>query len=403
MKSNAVFALALFCAVALAAAQTETGEQVYVEESYESPRVRREADPQGSIVLHGKKPLSGPDRRPTLSADYEHRFYDKNGVNANAYGGIIKQPGQHATSRAGLSLEKNYKNGFIRGYSDVQRGSGGRYSPNVGIDGGFRFRRDVDNVEEEQEEEEESPRVRREADPQGSIVIQGQKPLGGPDRRPTLSADYQHRFYDKNGMNANAYGGITKQPGLPVMPHAGLSLEKNYRNGFIRGYSDVQRGPGGRYSPNVGIGGGFRFRRDVDNVEEEQEEEEVSPRVRREADPQGSIVLQGQKPLGGPDRRPTLSADYQHRFYDKNGMNANAYGGITKQPGLPVMPRAGLSLEKNYKNGFIRGYSDVQRGPGGRYSPNVGIGGGFRFRRDVDNVEEEQGEEQVVEEQEQEY
>ncbi|XP_048262935.1 hymenoptaecin [Bombus terrestris] len=129
--------LALFCMAAYAAAQEIEPEAV--EEYYGSPRFRRHADPQGSLVIDGKKPLSGPDRRPSLDVDYHQRVYDRNGVNADAYGGLNIRPGQPAQPHLGVQIQREYKNGFIRGYSQAERGPGGRISPSFGVGGGFRF------------------------------------------------------------------------------------------------------------------------------------------------------------------------------------------------------------------------------------------------------------------------
>nr|ACJ22827.1 apidaecin precursor [Apis cerana cerana] len=90
----------------------------------------------------------------------------------------------------------------------------------------------------------------------GSIVIQGTKE---GRNRPSLDIDYKQRVYDKNGMTGDAYGGVNIRPGQPARQHAGFEFGKEYKNGFIRGQSEVQRGPGGRLSPYVGINGGFRF------------------------------------------------------------------------------------------------------------------------------------------------
>lgn len=115
-----------------------------------------------------------------------------------------------------------------------------------------------------------SPRFRRHADPQGSLVIDAKKPLSGPDRRPSLDVDYHQRVYDRNGVNADAYGGLNVRPGQPAQPHLGVQIGREYKNGFIRGYSQAERGPGGRISPSFGIGGGFRFRRNVDDMMSEE-------------------------------------------------------------------------------------------------------------------------------------
>ena len=141
-------ALALFGAVALSAGQVEPEALL---ESYNPVRFRREADPQGSVVIHGQKPLSGPDRRPSLDVDYQHRVFDRNGANANAYGGLNIRPGQPPQPHIGIQAERNFNNdrGFIRGYGQVERGRSGGASPSFGLNGGFRFRRSVQGAEQE--------------------------------------------------------------------------------------------------------------------------------------------------------------------------------------------------------------------------------------------------------------
>ncbi|CAD1479435.1 unnamed protein product, partial [Heterotrigona itama] len=114
-----------------------------------------------------------------------------------------------------------------------------------------------------------SPRFRRD-DGRGSVGIRVEKPLSGPERRPSLDVDYNHRIYDKNGWNANAFGGANIRPGQSAQPHVGLNFERNFRNGFIGGSGQAQRLPGGRISPGFGVHGGFRFRRDVNDVESEE-------------------------------------------------------------------------------------------------------------------------------------
>ena len=141
-------ALALFGAVALSAGQVEPEDLL---ESYNPVRFRREADPQGSLVIRGEKPLSGPDRRPSLDVDYHQRVFDRNGANANAYGGLNIRPGQPPQPHVGFQAERNFKNGgFIRGYGQVERGRGGGASPSFGLNTGFRFGRSVEGAEQEQ-------------------------------------------------------------------------------------------------------------------------------------------------------------------------------------------------------------------------------------------------------------
>ena len=209
-------------------------------------RFRRSADPepQGSIVLQGQKPLSGPDRRPTINLDYQHKIWEGKNGHVSASGGAMKLPGQ-------------------------------RVQPHVGIQGSWRFRRSAD------------------PEPQGSIVLQGQKPLSGPDRRPTINLDYQHKIWEGKNGHVSASGGAIKLPGQRVEPH-------------------------------VGIQGSWRFRRSAD------------------PEPQGSIVLQGQKPLSGPDRRPTINLDYQHKIWEGKNGHVSASGGAMKLPGQKVQPHVGI-------------------------------------------------------------
>ncbi|XP_003701762.2 hymenoptaecin [Megachile rotundata] len=113
--------------------------------------------------------------------------------------------------------------------------------------------------EEQMQQEYEQARFRREANPQGSLVITGQKPLSGPDRRPSLDINYQRPIFERQGVNGNAYGGVNISPGQPARPHVGMNFEKTYKNGGFGGFGHVERGPGGRLSPVLGVGGRFTF------------------------------------------------------------------------------------------------------------------------------------------------
>ncbi|KAG7197607.1 hypothetical protein KM043_013391 [Ampulex compressa] len=222
-------------------------------------------------------------------------------------------------------------------------------------------------------------RYRRQTNPRGSVSVEATKPLGGPDRRPSVDVNYNHRVFDNGRGTADAYGGLNIRPGQPPQPHIGLQWERQYRNGFIRGHGQVQRGPGGNPSPSFGVSGGFRFRRDA----EEQ-------RYRRQANPQGSVRVEATKPLDGPDRRPSVDVNYNQRVFDNGRATADAYGGLNIRPGQPPQPHIGLQWERQYRNGFIRGHGQVQRGPGGNPSPSFGVSGGFRFRREAEVDELEQ-------------
>ncbi|KAK1128485.1 hypothetical protein K0M31_002944 [Melipona bicolor] len=138
--------LALLCVVAYAAAQAEPEA---IEEYHGSPRFRRD-DGKGSVSATVTKPLGGPERNPSLDIDYKQRIHDKNGWNADAYGGASFRPGQSTQPHAGVSFNRDFKNGYIGGFGQAQRQPGGRIRPEFGVQGGFRFRRDANDVESEE-------------------------------------------------------------------------------------------------------------------------------------------------------------------------------------------------------------------------------------------------------------
>ncbi|KAF3428348.1 hypothetical protein E2986_03150 [Frieseomelitta varia] len=138
--------LALLCVVAYAAAQAEPEA---IEEYQGSPRFRRD-DSKGSVVVTATKPIGGPDRRPSLDIDYKQHIHEKNGWRTDAYGGMNIRSGQSAQPHGGLTFDRDFKNGHIGGFGGAQRFPGGRISPTFGVQGGFRFRRDVNDVESEE-------------------------------------------------------------------------------------------------------------------------------------------------------------------------------------------------------------------------------------------------------------
>ncbi|XP_076656261.1 hymenoptaecin [Halictus rubicundus] len=142
-------ALVLFCAVAYAAAQAELEEP---REDYIPARFRRQSNNKGSVSVQATKPMSGPDRRPSVDVNYNQRVFDRNGATADAYGGLNIRPGQRPQPHIGIQAERTYRNGFVRGFGQVERGQRGRPSPTIGVSGGFRFRRDVDVELEDQEQ-----------------------------------------------------------------------------------------------------------------------------------------------------------------------------------------------------------------------------------------------------------
>lgn len=72
-------------------------------------------------------------------------------------------------------------------------------------------------------------------------------------------------FFDK-------IGGANWRPGSPISPHAGAEFGHNFGrngNGFVGGFGQVQPGHHGGLSPSFGIGGRYRFRRDIEAEDEE--------------------------------------------------------------------------------------------------------------------------------------
>ncbi|XP_071626386.1 uncharacterized protein [Temnothorax longispinosus] len=316
-------------------------------------RFRREAEPQGtSLSFQGTQPLSGPQRQPTWDLNANRNILNNGHSTADIYGGLGKVPGQRVQPHVGIQAERNFGNGFVRGHGQLQPGRGGHgVSPSIGINGGFRFR--------------------REAEPQGtSLSFQGTQSLSGPMRQPSWDLNVNRNILDNGRTSAGVYGGLNKVPGQRVQPHFGIQAERNFNNGFIRGHTQFQPGPGGRLSPSVGVTGGFRFR--------------------REAEPQGtSLSFQGTQPLSGPQRQPTWDLNANRNILNNGHSTADVYGGLGKVPGQRVQPHVGIQAERNFGNGFIRGHGQLQPGRGGHgVSPSIGINGGFRFRRDTEDVDE---------------
>ncbi|XP_043475426.1 uncharacterized protein LOC122507012 [Leptopilina heterotoma] len=134
-------------------------------------------------------------------------------------------------------------------------------------------------------------RYAREANPQNSISATVQKPMSGPERRPTYNIDYQHKIWEGKNGHVSAGGGANKFPGQ-------------------------------RWQPQIGIQGQWRFR--------------------REANPQNSISATVQKPMSGPERRPTYNIDYQHKIWEGKNGHISAGGGANKFPGQRWQPQVGI-------------------------------------------------------------
>ncbi|XP_014467824.1 PREDICTED: uncharacterized protein LOC106740876 [Dinoponera quadriceps] len=383
--------LALSCAIAYTSAglsRSQEPSQSTGPVLPHTPRFPRAADPgqNNSISIIVTQPMSGPHRQPSIGLQYERNF-GRNGFitgsgqiqpgshnlsptfgigagyrfkreadpEQNSISIIATQPmsGPHRRPSIGLQYERNFgKNGFITGSGQIQPGSH-NLSPTFGIGAGFRFK--------------------READPQrNSINFQGTQPLSGPNRQPTWDLNFNRNLANNGRTSADIFGGVSKVPGQRAQPHVGIQAERNFGNdGFIRGNGQLQPGPRGRLSPSIGISGGFRFK--------------------READPQrNSINFQGTQPLSGPNRQPTWDLNFNRNLANNGRTSADIFGGVSKVPGQRAQPHVGVQVERNFgNNGFIRGNGQVQPGPGGRLSPSVGITGGFRFRREAEDAEDD--------------
>ncbi|XP_032674852.1 uncharacterized protein LOC116845826 isoform X1 [Odontomachus brunneus] len=326
-------------------------------------RFRREADPQNSINFQGTQPLSGPNRQPTWDLNFNRNIHNNDRMRTDVFGGVSKVPGQRAQPHVGIQAERNFgNNGFIRGSGQLQPGRGGHgVSPSFGVTGGFRFR--------------------READPQNSINFQGTQPLSGPNRQPTWDLNFNRNIHNNDRMRTDVFGGVSKVPGQRAQPHVGIQAERNFgNNGFIRGSGQLQPGRGGHgVSPSFGVTGGFRFR--------------------READPQNSINFQGTQPLSGPNRQPTWDLNFNRNIHNNDRMRTDVFGGVSKVPGQRAQPHVGIQAERNFgNNGFIRGSGQLQPGRGGHgVSPSFGVTGGFRFRREAEDIEDEDDAELIEE------
>ncbi|XP_017891186.1 uncharacterized protein LOC108631631 [Ceratina calcarata] len=214
-------------------------------------------------------------------------------------------------------------------------------------------------------------RFRREADPQGSITLDAQKPLSGPDRRPSLDLNYNQRVYDRNGANANAYGGVNVRPGQAASPHLGVNFGKDYRNGQLGGFVQGQRGPGGRISPSAGLQGSWRFRRDVDESMYLGEEEK--PRFRRE-DSTGLIA----KDLAGSKDNPSASIGWNQRVIERDGLTGDVFGGARVTSGKTPSPEFGATLRKDFDSGHVGGFARYDKNPLGSFSPSYGVDGSYK-------------------------
>ncbi|KAL6442459.1 hypothetical protein ACFW04_002585 [Cataglyphis niger] len=369
-----IFVLALSCAIVYASADLWKPEPLLLPTgpilSYNpdqtekdfgitgDSRFRRETEsPKTSINIQGTQPLNGPSRQPTWDVNANRNIYNNGRTTADVYGGLNKTPGQRVQPHFGVQAERNFGDkGFIRSHTQFQPRPGGhRLSPSVGVTAGFRFRRETEP-------------------PKTSINIQGTQPLNGPTRQPTWDVNANRNIYNNGRTTADVYGGLNKTPGQRVQPHFGVQAERNFGNkGFVRGHTQFQPRPGGhRLSPSVGVTAGFRFR--------------------REAEPQGtSINFQGTQPLSGPNRQPSWDLNANRNIYNNGRTTADVYGGLNKVPGQRVQPHFGVQAERNFgNNGFIRGHTQFQPRPGGHgLSPSVGVTGGFRFRRTIEDADEE--------------
>ncbi|XP_058789938.1 uncharacterized protein LOC131663505 [Phymastichus coffea] len=125
----------------------------------------------------------------------------------------------------------------------------------------------------------------------GSISATVNKPMSGPERRPSYNINYQHNIWKGKNGQISAGGG-------------------------------AQKFPGQKWQPHVGVQGTWRFK--------------------REAVPQGTISATVNKPLSGPERRPTYNIDYQHNIWQNKNGQISAGGGAQKLPGQRWEPQVGI-------------------------------------------------------------
>ena len=97
-------------------------------------------------------------------------------------------------------------------------------------------------------------RFRREARPQD----RGSVSLDMKSQPPSIDLNYNHHLMKDDRGHLDAYGGANYDMHR-VRPHAGLELERNYNNGFVRGRGEVMPGPRGRFEPQIMLETGFRF------------------------------------------------------------------------------------------------------------------------------------------------
>lgn len=71
---------------------------------------------------------------------------------------------------------------------------------------------------------QDSFRFRRAANPgdKGSISVTANKPMSGPERRPSYNVDYQHNIWQGKNGHVSAGGGAVKNPGQRWQPQVGV-------------------------------------------------------------------------------------------------------------------------------------------------------------------------------------
>ncbi|XP_015117173.1 hymenoptaecin [Diachasma alloeum] len=93
--------------------------------------------------------------------------------------------------------------------------------------------------------------------PQGSVQGGITIPEHG---RPQANVDYKQRVLDNGKSTLDTYGGVSTNDGRHFQPHAGAAYEYRPRdNVVVRGQGSVQKGPGGRFEPQFGVGVGLEF------------------------------------------------------------------------------------------------------------------------------------------------
>ncbi|XP_014467828.1 PREDICTED: uncharacterized protein LOC106740878 [Dinoponera quadriceps] len=242
MKLNAIV-LALLCVVVYATAEEEKRKETSRWLRTLSVPYRFRRDTQNSItanVAHGEVP------QLSIDANINKYIFDNGRIFVDLTENASIAPGSEPQLNGQLDiLHEIGENSFLRAYGNLE--PDGNSTRNFGLNGVFRFKRDADP-------------------PKNSINFQGSQPLSGRNRQPSWDLNFNRNIANNDRTRADVFGGVSKVPGQRAQPHIGVQAERNFgKNGFIRGFGQLQPGRGGRgVSRSFGITGGFRFRREAE-------------------------------------------------------------------------------------------------------------------------------------------